>query len=78
MHASRALDEARQDLRDQFQHFESDSSAWVRFLKNGNEQDYEDSGRPILFIKEALEIMSVVNHAGRIVQKACGKRICEQ
>lgn len=69
-----ALEKARQNLLDEFQQFEADSSTWAKYLKNGDERESKGGSRPRVFLKEAPEVMAAVNRARKEVQKACEKQ----
>ncbi|KAK3722957.1 hypothetical protein LTR37_002102 [Vermiconidia calcicola] len=70
-----ALENAQKNLRRDFRIFDSDSTSWARFLRNGDRRDHENGGRPAVYLKEALAITESVNRARRHVQKACGQGI---
>ncbi len=71
--ASLALEQARKNLHDEFRLFEDDSLAWARFLREGDMRDCADGGRPVVFLREALEIAQAVNEARATVKKVRGR-----
>ena len=70
-----ALENAQKNLRKDFRVFESDSTSWARFLRNGDRRDQENGERPAVYLKEALAITESVNCARRHVRKACGETV---
>ena len=76
-YASLTLEQARRSLWNDFRRFRSDSSSWARFLKNGDERDFEGGGRPAVYLKQALETVDAVNRARMEVRSACGEMFYE-
>ena len=70
-YASRALEQAQRELEDAFGQFESDSTAFVHFLRNGDDWDGEGASQMAAFDGQASEIMAAVAAARRAVAGAC-------